>query len=185
MIPGSRANSICPLYLATSDSIPVPIIGASGLISGTAWRCIFEPINALLASSCSRNGISDVVTLNICFGDTSIKSIKSGASFRYWPPRITSILSSTNSFRSFKMAFAWAIPNCSSLSAVRYSISSETKGTTFAIFLLVELNLSAFSTVTFSLAARMTLPLLSTISSSIILPIRRLSFCFNSCITLR
>ena len=33
--------------------------GASVTSSGTAWRCMFEPINARFASSCSRNGISD------------------------------------------------------------------------------------------------------------------------------
>ena len=37
--------------------MPVPISGASVLSSGTAWRCMFEPISARLASSCSRNGI--------------------------------------------------------------------------------------------------------------------------------
>jgi len=30
--------------------------GASPRMSGTAWRCMFEPINARLASSFSRNG---------------------------------------------------------------------------------------------------------------------------------
>ena len=39
-------------------SMPVPTSGASGSSSGTAWRCMFEPISARLASSCSRNGIS-------------------------------------------------------------------------------------------------------------------------------
>src|SRR5256885_8099300 len=32
------------------------------LSRGTAWRCMFEPIRARLASSCSRNGISAVAT---------------------------------------------------------------------------------------------------------------------------
>ena len=43
-------------------SMPVPTSGASGTSSGTAWRCMFEPIRARLASSCSRNGISDAAT---------------------------------------------------------------------------------------------------------------------------
>ena len=37
--------------------MPVPISGGSGRSSGTACRIMFEPINARLASSCSRNGI--------------------------------------------------------------------------------------------------------------------------------
>ena len=36
--------------------------------SGTAWRCMFEPISARLASSCSRNGISAAATDTSCFG---------------------------------------------------------------------------------------------------------------------
>ncbi len=49
-------------------SMPVPTIGASGSSSGTAWRCMFEPISARLASSCSRNGISAVATLDDLLG---------------------------------------------------------------------------------------------------------------------
>ena len=52
--------------------MPVPISGASGFSSGTAWACMFEPISARLASSCSRNGISAVVTDQIWVGETSI-----------------------------------------------------------------------------------------------------------------
>ena len=46
--------------------------GASGSSSGTAWRCMFEPISARLASSCSRNGMSAVATDTICLGETSM-----------------------------------------------------------------------------------------------------------------
>ena len=53
-------------------SIPVPISGGSGFSSGTAWRIMFEPIRARLASSCSRNGISDVATDQIWVGETSM-----------------------------------------------------------------------------------------------------------------
>ena len=45
---------------------------------GTAWRCMFEPMSARFASSCSRNGISDAATDTICFGDTSMYWILSG-----------------------------------------------------------------------------------------------------------
>ena len=44
---------------ATCFSNPVPTIGDSGLINGTDCLIILDPINALLASSCSRNGIKD------------------------------------------------------------------------------------------------------------------------------
>ena len=48
------------------------MVGASGISSGTAWRIMFEPIRARLASSCSRNGISAVATETICSGATSM-----------------------------------------------------------------------------------------------------------------
>src|SRR5216683_2268657 len=53
--------------------MPVPMIGASGRTTGTAWRCMFEPMRARLASSCSRNGMSAADTETICFGETSMK----------------------------------------------------------------------------------------------------------------
>ena len=46
-----------PEFMATAFSRPVATIGGSATSSGTAWRCMFEPISARLASSCSRNGI--------------------------------------------------------------------------------------------------------------------------------
>ena len=70
--PGSSASTTCPESRATRASIPVPTTGACGLSSGTAWRCMFDPIRARLASSCSRNGISAVDTETICIGDTSM-----------------------------------------------------------------------------------------------------------------
>ena len=57
-----------PECLATSFSSPVDTSGGSVTSSGTAWRCMFEPISARLASSCSRNGISPAETPTICFG---------------------------------------------------------------------------------------------------------------------
>ena len=59
--------------------MPVPISGASVVSSGTAWRCMFEPISARLASSCSRNGIIAVATDQICSGETSTRSTSFGA----------------------------------------------------------------------------------------------------------
>ena len=40
--------------------MPVPTSGAAVRSSGTAWRCMFEPMRARLASSFSRNGMSAV-----------------------------------------------------------------------------------------------------------------------------
>ena len=47
-------------------------IGGSATSSGTAWRCMFEPISARLASSCSRNGIRPAETPTICLGEMSM-----------------------------------------------------------------------------------------------------------------
>ena len=52
--------------------------GASGRSSGTAWRCMFEPMRARLASSCSRNGMSAAAALTIWFGATSMYWTSSG-----------------------------------------------------------------------------------------------------------
>ncbi len=64
--------TISPQLRAACASMPVPTIGESVTSSGTAWRCMFEPISARLASSCSRKGISAVATDTVCFGETSM-----------------------------------------------------------------------------------------------------------------
>jgi len=69
---------VAPESKATSFSIPVPTKGDSGLIKGTAWRIILEPIKALLASSFSKKGINEAATDTNCFGDTSTYSMDSG-----------------------------------------------------------------------------------------------------------
>ena len=55
-MPERRAMMVTPESRATVSSMPVPTSGASARISGTAWRCMFEPMSARLASSFSRNG---------------------------------------------------------------------------------------------------------------------------------
>ena len=70
--PSSRASSTTPESQAALYSMPVPTMGASGFSSGTAWRCMFEPIRARLASSFSRKGIMPVATEISCRGLTSI-----------------------------------------------------------------------------------------------------------------
>ncbi len=72
--PARRETTVTPESRATTPSIPVPTMGALEVRSGTAWRCMFEPIRARLASSCSRKGISDAATDTSWLGETSIKS---------------------------------------------------------------------------------------------------------------
>ena len=52
--------------------MPVATIGGSVTSSGTACRCMLEPISARLASSCSRNGIRPAETPTIWLGATSM-----------------------------------------------------------------------------------------------------------------
>ena len=77
-MPSRRATRVTPESRATMPSMPVPISGERVRISGTAWRCMFEPISARLASSFSRNGISEAATETSWFGDTSIRVTSSG-----------------------------------------------------------------------------------------------------------
>ena len=82
--PASRAMRTWPESRAARTSIPVPTIGASGSRSGTAWRCMFEPMSARFASSCSRNGMSAVATDTTCLGETSMYSIWFGRASGNW-----------------------------------------------------------------------------------------------------
>ncbi len=71
--PGLSARITSPASVAARYSMPVPTTGASDLrSSGTDCRCMFEPISARLASSCSRNGIMAVATDTIWRADTSM-----------------------------------------------------------------------------------------------------------------
>ena len=76
--PSRLATTVTPESRATMPSMPVPMSGAAVRMSGTAWRCMFEPMSARLASSFSRNGISDAATETSWFGDTSIRLTSSG-----------------------------------------------------------------------------------------------------------
>ncbi len=71
-----------PEFCATAFSRPVATSGGSATSSGTACRCMFEPISARLASSCSRNGISPAETPTICFGEMSMYSTLLGRDHR-------------------------------------------------------------------------------------------------------
>ena len=54
--------------------MPVATSGGSVINSGTACRCMLEPISARLASSCSRKGIKPAETPTIWAGATSMYS---------------------------------------------------------------------------------------------------------------
>ena len=71
-VPSSSARIMSAASRAARPSTPVPMYGASARTSGTACFCMLAPMRARLASSCSRNGISDVAIETICFGETSI-----------------------------------------------------------------------------------------------------------------
>ena len=43
-MPSCAALTIMPELIATARSSPVATIGGSATRSGTAWRCMFEPI---------------------------------------------------------------------------------------------------------------------------------------------
>ena len=116
------------MSIAARRSIPVPISGGSGLTSGTAWRCMLEPISARLASSCSRNGISAVATDQIWVGETSIRSTSLGAAEEY-----SSSLARQSTCGPFSLfvfgsisALAWAMILSSSWVASRWTILSVT-----------------------------------------------------------
>ena len=71
-MPLRLARITAPESRAVTPSMPVPTSGASATSSGTLCRCMFAPINARLASSCSKNGTSDAATETNCFGLTSM-----------------------------------------------------------------------------------------------------------------
>ena len=95
-----------PESRAVMYSMPVPTYGASARSSGTAWRCMFDPISARLASSFSRNGISDAATETSCFGETSMYSISSrGASMKL--PAWRALTRSVDELRRSRRARRW------------------------------------------------------------------------------
>ena len=73
--PCSCAMIMTPESRATLPSKPVPINGASGVIIGTVEHHVFDPMSARLASSFSKNGMSDVAPENGCFADTSMSDV--------------------------------------------------------------------------------------------------------------
>jgi len=89
--------------------MPVPTSGASGRSSGTAWRCMLDPIRARLASSFSRNGTSAAATETSCLGETSMNCTWSGVVMMKLPPLRHDTSSSVRRWRLSTVALAWAI----------------------------------------------------------------------------
>ena len=108
--------------------MPVPTSGDSVLSSGTACACMFEPISARLASSCSRNGIRAVVTDQICTGETSIRSTLLGGARTLSSSRVRHSTPGPLSLPLFSSnsAFACAITLSSSWVASRWTTLSVT-----------------------------------------------------------
>ena len=108
-MPSRRATRVTPESRATMPSMPVPTSGERVRISGTAWRCMFEPMSARFASSFSRNGISEAATDTSWFGDTSIRVTSSALAMTKSPLWRQRMRSSVNlPFLSIGV-FAWAM----------------------------------------------------------------------------
>jgi multidrug efflux pump subunit AcrB len=105
-------------YWEKLSTIPVPTSGFSARSTGTAWRCMFEPINARLASSCSRNGISAAAEPEIIRGEISIRFTLFASFNSMLPFSLVSIRSSTIIPSSLTSVEAGAIHLSSSCVAV-------------------------------------------------------------------
>ena len=126
-VPACLASETTPESFAALYSIPVPTNGASVTRSGTAWRCMFDPIKARLASSFSKNGIIAVATETTCLGDTSIISTTSLGNIAISPALpLAATFALTNLPFSSRGSLAWATIISSSSSASIYLISSVT-----------------------------------------------------------
>ena len=117
--PSRLAISVTPESRATTFSMPVPTSGASVRRSGTAWRCMFEPMSARLASSFSRKGMSEAATETSWFGETSMNSTRSGVTIVNSPPIRAETRSAVKCPRASSGALAWAMTCSSSSSAER------------------------------------------------------------------
>ena len=115
-----------PESLAATASTPVPTLGAFVVSSGTACLCMLDPINALFASSFSRNGMREADTLTICFGETSIYMTSSIVTSLKSPPTLTDTVSPKRFPFSSIGEVACAMTCFSPSIAERYTISSVT-----------------------------------------------------------
>ncbi len=107
--PSLLQMTTAPESRATTPSRPVPTNGGSVFRSGTDCRCMFEPMSARFASSCSRNGMSAAATETSCFGETSMNSTLSRSTVTNSPPWRATIRSSVKRPLSSTTAFACAM----------------------------------------------------------------------------
>ncbi len=84
-MPERRQTTQAPESLAATYSMPVPTMGASVRMRGTAWRCMLAPMRARLASSFSRKGMSEAATETTCLGLTSMSVTLSRATILVSP----------------------------------------------------------------------------------------------------
>ena len=124
--PSASAMMRCPLLRAISFSIPVPTVTRRGVRSGTAWRCMFEPVKDRSIRFFSMNGTSAAVEPRICRCAASINvtSFASTCSGRILFLALTR--SSRNVLSSFRISPASAITSFASSAASRYTSSSVT-----------------------------------------------------------
>ena len=107
--PRRLACTHTPLSRASWPSRPVPTIGAMVRTSGTAWRCMFAPMSARFASSCSRNGIIAAATLTSWNGEMSISVIWSAGTILNSPSMRAETRFSVRRPFSSCAADAWAM----------------------------------------------------------------------------
>ena len=128
--PGPSATICVRESRTKAPSKPVPTIGACGLMIGTAWRIMLDPIKARLASSCSRNGIKEAAIEAIWLGATSIRLTFSISSTGKSPSLRDLARLFTKWPSSSIFAFAWPITSPSSSSADKYFTPSGDRSTT-------------------------------------------------------
>ncbi len=108
-----------PESRAVMYSMPVPTKGDRARSSGTAWRCMFDPINARFASSFSRNGMSEAATETSCLGETSMNWMFAFGARMKSPAWRALTRSCVSLPLSSTAAFAWAMMYWSSSHADR------------------------------------------------------------------
>ena len=122
-LPSAGATMQAPESRATSTSMPVPTRGFSERSSGTAWRCMLEPISARLASSCSRKGISAAEMETIWLGEMSMRVTSSRWRISTSPLTRTVTYSSSRLPSASMRASAWATTWSPSREASRWTTS--------------------------------------------------------------
>ena len=124
--PSASATTSWLESRAILASIPVPTVGDCGCNSGTAWRCMFEPVKARSTRFFSMNGTRLAVEPRICLCEASI-NVTSEASTRAGCKNLRA--ETRGLFRllfSSSLTPASAITSLTSWEASRYTTSSVT-----------------------------------------------------------